>query len=129
MRFRDLEQGPDFYGTSRQLSSLDEWYLSVRNTPLDCLSVGDVCRALRQDLYVREMLPIGIALLTDDVLEGDRYDGELLVALAGLRAVYWHENVEASRKAVVALAEVNRLSADAELLGAASALRRVLDAV
>ncbi|ANI55057.1 hypothetical protein PDR5_33270 [Pseudomonas sp. DR 5-09] len=71
---------------------------------------------------MRELLPIGIALLTEDVLEGDRYDGELLVALAGLRTVYWHENVEASRKAVVAVAEVNRLSADAELLKAASAL-------
>ncbi|MCX2545959.1 contact-dependent growth inhibition system immunity protein [Pseudomonas sp. COW5] len=129
MKFRDLEQELDSYETSRPLSSLDEWYLSVRDTPLDCLSVGDVCRALRQDLYVREILPIGIALFIDDVLEGERYDGELLVALAGLRDMYWHENVETSRKVAVALAEVSRLSADTELLRAASALSRVLDAV
>lgn len=42
MRLQDVEQEPDFYGTSRKLSSLDEWHLSVHDTPLQLLVPGGV---------------------------------------------------------------------------------------
>lgn len=40
------------------MSSLSEWYLSVRDTDFDNLEVGDVCRALRQDLFIADLLTI-----------------------------------------------------------------------
>ncbi|EJL99307.1 hypothetical protein PMI19_04137 [Pseudomonas sp. GM16] len=42
MRRQHLEQEADFYGTSRKLSSLDEWHLSVRYTPVQHLVLGGV---------------------------------------------------------------------------------------
>lgn len=103
-------------------SSLTKWYLSVRDIPLDMLDVGDVCRALRQNLFVSEVLPIAVALLEDDVLAGELYDGELIVALAGLNAGYWQENKILAHKAVNALGEAGKLSKDVELLRDVSAL-------
>jgi hypothetical protein len=89
MKFRDLEKGtPIGWLSEDKTSSLTEWYLSVRDIHLSRLGVGDICRAIRQDLFVREILPVAIALLHDDVLAGERYDGELLAALSGLSQKY-----------------------------------------
>lgn len=126
MRFSDFEQR-DFYSTSRACSSLDEWYLSVRDIPLDQLSVGDICRALRQDLYVREVMPVAMDLFEHDVLAGDRYDGELLYALVGLSEVYWRNNTEVARKAMTALAMIDVSNVDSELSRNALALAKALE--
>lgn len=107
-------------------SSLTEWYLLVRDTPLDQLGVGDVCRAIRQDLFINELLPFAVILLHDDVLAGERYDGELLAALATVSAECWQRNTSAARKAACALGEIKNLSQDPELLKDASTLMRVL---
>ena len=121
MRFRDLEKKGRWLPEENP-SSLTKWYLSVRDIPLDMLDVGDVCRALRQNLFVSEVLPIAVALLEDDVLAGELYDGELIVALAGLNAGYWQENKNLAHKAVNALGEAGKLSKDVELLRDVSAL-------
>lgn len=127
MTFRDLEkESPIDWISEDNPSSLTEWYLSVRDTPIDLLGLGDVCRALRQNLFVSEVLPVAVALLSDDVLAGDRYDGELIVALAGLDAEYWKENKGAANLTVCALDEVKDLSQDAELLKDVSTLMSVL---
>lgn len=127
MTFRDLEkESPVDWQSEDNPSSLTEWYLSVRDTPIDLLDLGDVCRALRQNLFVSEVLPIAVALLGDDVLAGDRYDGELIAALAGLDAKYWKENKGAANLTVCALDEVKDLSQDAELLKDVSTLMSVL---
>ena len=73
-----------------------------------------------------EVLPVAVALLSDDVLAGDRYDGELIVALAGLDAEYWKENKGAASLTVCALDEVKDRSQDAELLKDVSTLMSTL---
>ncbi|MGF6154106.1 contact-dependent growth inhibition system immunity protein [Pseudomonas fluorescens] len=88
--FRDLESGVmTGFQSESPLSSLAEWYLSVRDTPLDALGVEDLCRAVRQELYLSEVLPFAVELLRTDVLEGYKYDGELIVALGGLSSIVW----------------------------------------
>lgn len=107
-------------------SSLTEWYLLVCDIPLDHLSIGDVCRAIRQNLFVNELLPFAVILLHDDVLAGERYDGELLAALARVSAECWQGNTSLAQKAACALAEVKSLSQDTELLKDASTLMKTL---
>lgn len=127
MTFRELERLTQIgWLPEDSPSSLTEWYLLVCDTPLDHLSTGDVCRAIRQNLFVNELLPFAVILLHDDVLAGERYDGELLAALASVRAECWQENTSAVQKAACALAEVKDLSQDLELLKDASTLMRAL---
>lgn len=127
MKFRDLEKKTSVgWVPEDKPSSLTEWYISVRDIHLNQLGVGDVCRALRQDLFVSEVLPVAVALLNDDVLAGESYDGELVAALSGLSRRYWQENTGAACQAACALAEVEKLSQDTDLLRDASTLAKVL---
>ncbi|MBW3533576.1 MULTISPECIES: contact-dependent growth inhibition system immunity protein [Shewanella] len=63
-------------------SSLDDWYISVRDTYLYNLSEKDVAIAIRQELYLKEIVPLAIDMLILNPLCGWKYDGELLVAIA-----------------------------------------------
>ena len=62
------------------------------------------------------------------MLAGERYDGELLAALASVSAECWQGNTSAAQKAACALAEVKNLSQDPQLLRDASTLMRALGA-
>ncbi|MGY2292798.1 contact-dependent growth inhibition system immunity protein [Pseudomonas sp. SDO528_S397] len=127
MKFRDLEKGVSVgWLPEEKFSSLTEWYISVRDIHLNQLGVGDICRALRQDLFVSEVLPVAVALLNDDVLAGERYDGELVAALSGLSPRYWQGNTSTACQAACALAEVETLSQDTDLLRDVSNLAKVL---
>lgn len=130
MKFRDLEKGSSVdWQTEDKVSSLNEWYLSVRDIHLSELGVGDICRALRQDLFVSEVLPIAVTLLNDDVLIGERYDGELIAALSSLNSRYWKENREAGSEVGCAVVNAEELSKDPEFLKDLSTLISVLGEV
>lgn len=127
MKFRDLEKDSAVTWLEEgNPSSLTEWYLSVRDIHLDRLGVGDVCRALRQDLFVSDILPVAIALLNEDILAGERYDGELVAALADLHPKYWQDNTSAAHQAARALTAVEHLCNDPEFLSDASTLTQKL---
>lgn len=49
----------------------------------------DLCRLLRQELYVDELLPNVLEILTEDVFAGTLYRGELLRAVSNLPAEFW----------------------------------------
>lgn len=127
MNFRDLEKETSKDWLSEDIpSSLAEWYFSVRDVPLINLSVADVCRALRQNLFISHVLPIAMTLLNIDVLAGDKYDGELVVALSGLSKKDWQENKLAARQAIIFLDLVKKLSRSSELLRDVSTLADVI---
>ncbi|MHA6194464.1 contact-dependent growth inhibition system immunity protein [Pseudomonas wadenswilerensis] len=94
MNFRELE---NIYGVAyepeKYPSSLSDWYISVRDVPLESLGVGDVCRAVRQDVFISDLLGAVICLLEEDVLAGDLYDGELLAALSQLQDDFWRAHI------------------------------------
>jgi hypothetical protein len=75
--------------TTSDPSSLGTWYKAVRDTPIDELSTGDICRACRQQLFPHEIVPEALRRLLADPMSGDLYDGELLVSLKSVPKDYW----------------------------------------
>lgn len=65
-------------------SSLDEWFSDILDVPLENLSVGDLARAIRQDLFLAEMLQKAEIILKQDPLAGEDYDGQLISSIATL---------------------------------------------
>ena len=65
-------------------SSLDEWFSGILDVSLDELNVGDVARAIRQDLFLADVLPKAEVLLKQDPLAGEDYDGQLIASIASL---------------------------------------------
>jgi len=130
MTFRELEKKYSVaWSPEDPMSSLSEWYLSVRDTDFDNLEVGDVCRALRQDLFIADLLTIATRFLSEDVLTGDRYDGELISALADIKADYWVVNVQAARDTIDALVRVSDVTEDVDCLSDTSRLIKTIKAI
>lgn len=67
-------------------SSLDEWFSSIIDIPLDELEVGDVARAIRQDLFLADVLPKAETILKQDPLAGEDYDGQLISSISSLNS-------------------------------------------
>ena len=65
-------------------SSLDEWFSGVLDISLDKLDVGDLARAIRQGLFLAEVLPRAEVILRQDPLAGEDYDGQLISSIASL---------------------------------------------
>ncbi|WP_406914972.1 contact-dependent growth inhibition system immunity protein [Enterobacter quasiroggenkampii] len=65
------------------LSSLDEWFYSIMDIPIDELSIFDISRSIRQDVFLEYVLPRAEAFLYEDPLAGD-YDGQLLYDISML---------------------------------------------
>ncbi|BCQ36939.1 MULTISPECIES: contact-dependent growth inhibition system immunity protein [Erwinia] len=82
--FRDLliTEGSNYEPSTR--SSLDEWFSSIVDVPLDELDVGDIARAIRQDLFLVHILPRAESILKGNPLAGDDYDGQLISSIASL---------------------------------------------
>ncbi|MHB2138636.1 contact-dependent growth inhibition system immunity protein [Pseudomonas monsensis] len=130
MTFREVEKKYSVaWSPEDPMSSLSEWYLSVRDTDFDNLEVGDVCRALRQDLFIADLLTIATRFLSEDVLTGDRYDGGLISALADIKADYWVVNVQAARDTIDALVRVSDVTEDVDCLSDTSRLIKTIKAI
>lgn len=67
-------------------SSLDEWFSGVLAVSLDELEVGDIARAIRQELFLEEILPKAEVILRQDPLAGEGYDGQLISSIASLNS-------------------------------------------
>lgn len=94
-------------------SSLDDWYLSIRETPIEELSDGDVFRSVRQRIYVDHTVPEALKRLIKDPLAGDLYDGQGIVSLADLSAQFWSAHPQESAMLRRTLQDVlNRLDDD-----------------
>lgn len=65
-------------------TSLDEWLSNILDIPLEELDIGDIARAIRQSLFLAEILPIAEIILMRDPLAGDDYDGQLISSIASL---------------------------------------------
>lgn len=65
-------------------SSLDEWFNGILDIPLNELDVGDVARAIRQELFLAEILPRAEVILRQDPLAGEDYDGQLISSIVSL---------------------------------------------
>lgn len=84
--FRKLIGGINEKNDSDKNSSLEQWLKGVIDTPINELSVEDLCRSIRQDLFIDQLMPRVLEVLAEDPLAGEYYDGELIAALATIKA-------------------------------------------
>ncbi|WP_313689570.1 contact-dependent growth inhibition system immunity protein [Pantoea sp.] len=80
--FNALLRAQNIYDWPTDRSSLDSWFFGILDIPLDELSVGDLARSIRQNLFLEQVLPKAEVYLRDDVLAGEHYEGELLYAIS-----------------------------------------------
>jgi len=93
LTFRAIEEQEGIVVEERHLQeSLGHWYSSVRDKPIGDFDVEDLCKCCRQELYSDYIVPVAIERLRDDPLAGEKYDGELLVALKRIPSDYWDKN-------------------------------------
>lgn len=85
---------------------MERWFASLYDVPIATFPVGDLARSCRQfgDVarYMRIVVPLSLQVLSQNMLSGELYDGELLVAIMELPLPYWQANPEA-RKALLVL--------------------------
>ncbi|WP_277925157.1 contact-dependent growth inhibition system immunity protein [[Pantoea] beijingensis] len=85
MTFRKLIGNINVTKEASQQSSLEQWFERVVDIPIEELVVEDLCRAIRQELYVSQLMPRVLEVITDDPLAGEYYDGELIAALSTIK--------------------------------------------
>jgi hypothetical protein len=91
--FADLERAKGIpYSSPSDPWPLQGWYERVRTVPISQMPAGDVAIAVRQETWLPEVVERALAILEDDFLAGDIYEGELVAALAGLPGNFWEEN-------------------------------------
>ena len=78
---------------------LPKWYKSVRDTPIDLLTVRDLGIACRQNVHMPEILPIVLSRLESDPLAGSKYEGELLAAVASIPTTFWKQHQRDAERA------------------------------
>jgi hypothetical protein len=90
------------------------WYRSVREVPLNELSVEDISKAIRQSIHLEHVVPLALRRLEAEPLAGEMYDGELLVSLKSVPLDYWpkHEAERLSLKSAIEAALQEEAIAD-----------------
>ncbi|EMB0787229.1 hypothetical protein U7S69_004797, partial [Escherichia coli] len=66
--FRNLIGKINLKPDSVQKSSLEQWFERVIDIPIEELSVEDICRAIRQDLFIDQLMPRVLQILEEDPL-------------------------------------------------------------
>lgn len=90
--FADLDRAkgyPELPEATEEEFPLPAWYRQVCRTPLDKLSLFDVCRACQQQIHLDHVVPLALKILSLDPLAGERSDGELISALINLPQKFW----------------------------------------
>lgn len=84
MTLRTLLNQKNIEYKKQNISPLDEWFDEIIDIPLSKLLVGDIARLIRQHVFIDEILPYALTILSSDPLAGDSYDGQLISSLATL---------------------------------------------
>ncbi|HGV3501805.1 contact-dependent growth inhibition system immunity protein [Providencia sp. PROV259] len=79
--------------SERHTSPLDDWFYRVIDVPISDLSIEDICRAIRQKLFLEIILPNACNILKDEPLAGEYYDGELIASIASLSGMDISQNI------------------------------------
>lgn len=116
LTFRQLEAGENWCEQGIRRSALEEWYCHIRDTPIEEVEIGDLCRACRQRLHLTYVVPIAVKHLRMDPLAGEMFDGELLAAMRSIPTSFWRVNCELSQKLASVLESVKEVTEDKEIL-------------
>lgn len=83
--FRKLIGNINVAKEASQQSPLEQWFERVIDVPIEDLAVEDLCRAIRQEVCIDQLMPKVLDVLTEDPLAGEYYDGELIAALSTIK--------------------------------------------
>lgn len=64
--------------TNEDSSPLERWFYELLNKKTADLTIGDISRMLRQDVFPDLAIPVTMNKLAADPFEGEMYDGELI---------------------------------------------------
>lgn len=100
--------------TEKHISPLDDWFYRVIDIPISNLSIEDICRAIRQKLFLETILPNARNILKGDPVAGEYYDGELIAAIASLSSADIPQNIEIINeiKKILTSLDISELSND-----------------
>ncbi|MGY2168260.1 contact-dependent growth inhibition system immunity protein [Pseudomonas gingeri] len=111
-------------------SALGLWFDSVCDVPIKELEIEDLCRAIRQEICVPEILPIAVAELDRDMLVGFMADAELLSGVCRLPSTYWANNLLLGQKMLLLMNRDKELIAsDSDAIGFSKTLQDTLHKV
>ncbi|GKV56658.1 hypothetical protein NCCP2222_26050 [Sporosarcina sp. NCCP-2222] len=79
MKIRDIYQLSQ--GEVREEYALEDWYNSLINKDISELDIIDLCRMIKQNVFIELAIDKAIGFLKLNPLEGDVYDGQLLELL------------------------------------------------
>lgn len=79
MKIRDIYQLPQ--GEVQEDYALDEWFKTLINKEITNLDISDLCRMIKQNIFIEIAIDRAIGLIELNPLEGDVYDGQLLEVL------------------------------------------------
>lgn len=97
-------------------SPLDQWFSGVVDIPIDQLDVGDIARSIRQDVFLADVLPRAEALLKEDPLAGDDYDGQLISSIASLNRDEIKEALSCFLRIASYLSQLNKNDFDRQMI-------------
>ncbi|WP_333501116.1 contact-dependent growth inhibition system immunity protein [Kluyvera genomosp. 2] len=100
---------------SVQKSSLEQWFERVIDIPIEELSVEDLCRAIRQGLFIDQLMPRVLQVLEEEPLGGEYYDGELIAALATVKVEDLKGHMDCFEQAKMIINKINTSDIDNEL--------------
>lgn len=100
--------------SEKHTSPLDDWFYRVLDIPISNLSTEDICRAIRQKLFLEAILPNARNILKGDPLTGECYDGELIAAIASLSSTDIVQHIEIIKeiKKILTSLDISELSKD-----------------
>lgn len=96
-------------------SSLDEWFTSILDKPINELSISDISRSIRQDVFLEYVLPRAEFFLKDDPFAGD-YDGQLLYDISMLTKEQALPVLNILERISVYLNQLDRCNLDSQLI-------------
>lgn len=88
--FRDLDGNAP--SDEEDDAPLPRWYRSVRDVPLVDLEDGSLACAVRQQLFLPQIVPQVLARLQANPLAGEQYEGELFEALNAIPPMVWQND-------------------------------------
>ena len=91
MKFSDFEPIKDKAVVANGISRLDEWYRRIRDVDLSEMELSDLCRAIRQKLFLSHTMIYATNILLKNIYAGDDYDGQLLVSISALDSLDWKQ--------------------------------------
>ena len=127
IRFKDIEEGEVVFKKEND-SPLQRWYIEAREKKISELSISDLCRAVRQNIYIQHVMPQVILQLEENLSAGELYEGELITALQNNHEIDW-DNIPNEKAKLITLLENAQNTADSEHKEAIGSLLQSIQSV